>query len=239
MLSAWQEQFFGCVMPGAPLSLDDKNDAALSIYRQSIKAAILNSIKACYPASIQFIGEECFTLLATDYIRQKKSLGPNINDASKGLEAFFKAHAINAQIPALSELARFEWLWGEAFNAPEINTKQSAPIADYNETTVLKPAGSLFSATFNFNIHALWQYCTQQTQDKNTFRLQEKKEGVLMLRKGFNVECSVVPKALIDCLSKFDGKRSLSCVLHLIKERDFNLHVPYLISKSYLMESKK
>ena len=90
----------------------------LDIYRDSVFASLTSVLSDTYPGLKRALGEEDFSEAARAFIRAHPPAGPFLPDYGKELGAFLALHVADRDVPHLLDLARRDWLFHRASQAP-------------------------------------------------------------------------------------------------------------------------
>ncbi|HKZ74682.1 MAG TPA: DNA-binding domain-containing protein [Steroidobacteraceae bacterium] len=101
----------------------------LAIYGNAYRARLTDALASNYPALAKLAGAGGFAELAGDYIRAHDSHGPSIRWYGDRLAEFLASDARYAEVPLLTELARWEWALSEAFDAADAQPLGAAALA--------------------------------------------------------------------------------------------------------------
>ncbi|WNF46807.1 DNA-binding domain-containing protein [Pseudomonas sp. SG20056] len=129
-LSDWQAQVQAYLQgpdaqPNPALQASLLGSAALSaeqglaIYHNAYRARLLEALRGDYPAVHGWLGDEEFDALALAYLDAHPSQHFSLRWLGAKLADFIDGYLIPAQAAPLSELARLEWAFTLAFDAPE------------------------------------------------------------------------------------------------------------------------
>lgn len=102
----------------------------LAIYHNAYQARLLEVMVADFPTIVYWLGDEEFASLATVYIRQSPSRHFSLRWLGQGFAAFIQGHLVPEQGLPLAELARLEWAFTLAFDAPEAQVLTVADMAN-------------------------------------------------------------------------------------------------------------
>jgi hypothetical protein len=104
----------GCVGPdGKP---DDKRFA---VYRNNVMSSLTEALRESFPAVYRLVGEEYFRALAPIYIAQQPPASPVLLDYGATFPDFLARFEPLASLPYLSDVARIENAWLEAYHAED------------------------------------------------------------------------------------------------------------------------
>lgn len=103
---------------------DDENfrDARLAIYRHGYRLRLIEVLATDYGVLQTYLGDELFKGLADEYIAAHPSTFRNVRWFGGKMADFLGTMPRYATHPELSELARFEWSLGQAFDAADEST---------------------------------------------------------------------------------------------------------------------
>jgi len=101
----------------------------LKIYADAYRLRLVDALADNYPALHGLLGDDTFTELGAEYLRAQPSQHFSIRHFGHRLSEFVAERAPYAQLPVLAELAHFEWLLREVFDAADGTTLTSADLA--------------------------------------------------------------------------------------------------------------
>jgi len=101
----------------------------LAIYGNAYRSRLAEALASNFPALARLLGEADFDRLAADYVHTHDSLFFSIRYYGDELPQFLATHTDYADAPVLAELARWEWIMGGVFDAPDATTLDRAALA--------------------------------------------------------------------------------------------------------------
>ena len=116
----------------------------LSIYASAYTLRLIEILRTDYPALAQLAGPEQFEQSARAYIDAHPSQSPNARWFGEHLSTFLRGEAGIAGLPALAEMAQFEWALNTAFDAPD------AAVIELTELAAV-PASAWPGLAFSFH----------------------------------------------------------------------------------------
>ncbi|MFO2465453.1 DNA-binding domain-containing protein [Pseudomonas sp. 15FMM2] len=142
-------------------------DAGLAIYHNAYRARLLEVMQGDFPAVWHWLGDEEFIALVQAYVRVYPSGHFSLRWLGQRFAGFIAEHLIAQQSAPLVELARLEWAFTLAFDAPP---GQPLTLADM---AALAPEAwpglqvqwvpSVQSLCCRFNSLAIWRSVKDQT----------------------------------------------------------------------------
>ncbi len=106
----------------------------------------------------------------TQPCRQHRSTSPDIGDYGAGLAGLITGFAPAASLPCLADVARLEWAWHRAINAPDetaLDTADAAVLDGQDMTQlVLQPACSLGLLHSSWPVLQIWQANQENASDE-------------------------------------------------------------------------
>jgi hypothetical protein len=133
----------------------------LDVYRDGYALRLIEVLTNDYPGLLAMAGPADFDHLARAYIAAHPSRTPSVRWFGRHLADFIAHTAPYNGSPAAAEMARFEWLLGEAFDAPDVEPVQAAALmalpAQAWEALCLTPLPSLRRSAFAFDVPQAWQ----------------------------------------------------------------------------------
>lgn len=139
----------------------------LEIYGGGYGARLTEALEANFPVLAQLLGEDDFADMAAAYIRSHDSTFASIRYYGGALAEFLAGDPAYAGIPVLSELARWEWVMTETFDAADAPTLDPSALAGIapEEWAELrfKWHPSIRRLQLEWNVPQIWNAFTRQT----------------------------------------------------------------------------
>jgi hypothetical protein len=105
----------GAIVDAPPLPVE----ARLGIYRHAYRSRLAEALDDVYPVLHKILGDETFASMAELFIEAHPSIHRSIRWYGSEVPEFLAAQAPFAEQPVLAEIARFEWISSEVFDAPD------------------------------------------------------------------------------------------------------------------------
>jgi hypothetical protein len=187
-LSDWQHEVQAYLLnpdaqPNPALQASLLGSAALSaeqglaIYHNAYRARLLEALRGDYPAVHDWLGDEEFDALALAYLDAHPSQHFSLRWLGAKLADFIDDYLIPAQAAPLSELARLEWAFTLAFDAPEgqpLSLMQMAELpAEAWPTLQVRLLPSVQWLACRHNSLAIWRACKEQGEFPGSQLLSE------------------------------------------------------------------
>ena len=133
----------------------------LDVYRDGYALRLIEVLTNDYPGLMAMAGPADFDNLARAYIAAHPSRYASVRWFGQHLADFIAATPPYSRSPAAAEMARFEWLLGEAFDAPDLVPVTAAALMalppEAWETLCFTPLPSLRRSVFAFEVAQAWQ----------------------------------------------------------------------------------
>jgi putative DNA-binding protein len=133
----------------------------LDVYRDGYALRLIEVLTMDFPGILAMTGPEAFDTLTRAYIANHPSRHPSVRWFGRQLAHFLASTAPYAATPALTEMARFEWALGEAFDSVDAEPVQAATIMavppEAWETIAFAPIPSLQRLAFAHDVPPSWQ----------------------------------------------------------------------------------
>lgn len=150
-------------------STDDlNNEMRLAIYGNAYYARLMEALESDYEALHTLLGDEEFSRLCREYIDTYPSQHPSLRWFGRHMSHYLATHPRYEAHPYLSELARFEWTFIEAFDA------EDAPIATETDAANIPPEQwpqlrirlhpSVHWFAYRWNILPVWKATTHEEE---------------------------------------------------------------------------
>lgn len=193
-LNDWQRAFEDYLLGESPTSHQDFSasliggptldiDTGLAIYHNAYRARLQEVLRNDFPTIWHWLGDEQFDQLAASYLRQSPSSHYNLRWLGKGFESFIYQHLIPDQSAPLGELARLEWAFTLAFDAPSgvPLTVQDMTALQLKEWPELRISASpeLQKVDCRFNSISLWRAVKDEVEFPGSAALDEPQTVVI------------------------------------------------------------
>lgn len=136
----------------------------LAIYQQAYRLRLLEVLELDYPGLRGLIGEQKFRAFAEGYIETHPSTNRSVRHYGAHLASYLRRSAIDQSCQEWGEMAEFEWLKGEAFdaaNAPQASIADLAGIPASNWPRMrITFHPSFRSIDLGCNIPEIWRSIT-------------------------------------------------------------------------------
>ncbi|WP_455884250.1 HvfC/BufC family peptide modification chaperone [Pseudomonas spelaei] len=163
--SVADSRFAASLLGGPTLDVD----TGLAIYHNAYRARLQEVLRHDFGALRYWLGDDAFAALADAYIRRYPSAHYSLRWLGQRLPAFILEHFVAQHSAPLAELARLEWAFTLAFDAPEgvpltLDDMAALPPEDWPGLQVtLVP--SVQQLLCRFNTLAIWR----ASKAKSTF----------------------------------------------------------------------
>ncbi len=194
MLHDLQQQFFNSVyQPQRPVPDFIKHgrlsvQEQIAIYRESILGGMGKALAEVYPVCRELVGDVFFAHMAELYVRQTVSTSPDITCYGKQLADFIDEFEPANGLPYLADVARLEWAWHRAINAPDepvLDAQELNKVAatDYGQIQLqLQNSVSLLQSPYPI-LH-IWQIHQDEYEGEMQVSLEEGGIDLLVWRSG-------------------------------------------------------
>jgi hypothetical protein len=100
----------------------------LSIYRNTCRSVLIETLRMTYPAVDRLVGREFFDMAAARFIRVHPCRSAYLNEYGAELADFLAGLESASGLPYLADVARFEWALGIAANAVDASALDAAAL---------------------------------------------------------------------------------------------------------------
>ncbi len=132
-----------------------------AVYRNGYALRLVEALENDFPGLVAVAGRDTFDKLARAYIAAHSSRHASLRWFGRELAAFLASTAPWRDQPALAEMAGFEWVLGEAWDAPDAQPVQAAALFGVPPeawgTLSFAPVPSLRRVTLRFDVPQAWQ----------------------------------------------------------------------------------
>lgn len=90
-----------------------------AVYRNNVVAGLIETLQATFPAICRIVGKEFFQAMARTYVIAEPPGSPILLDYGARFPDFIRDFTPAAMLPYLSDVARIEYFWTQAYHAAE------------------------------------------------------------------------------------------------------------------------
>jgi hypothetical protein len=160
----------------------------IEAYRTSVEGKLRRSLEQIYPVCHRLVGEDFFQAMASAFLKHGVSRSPDLGDYGAEVPAFLSDFPPARSLPYLADVARLEWLWHRAFNAPDqarLNLEALArvPPEHWDRLVFRLPAGAALIAS-DYPIHRIWEVNTIPTASHDVIDLDQGGIRIFVWRDG-------------------------------------------------------
>lgn len=217
----------------------------LKIYKDSMTAALQNTLKAIYPVCARLVGDDFFSGMASIYVNDYPSYSPDLNDYGKDFSEFIATFRPAKDLDYLTDVAHLEWAWHLAFHGPD------ADCLDYNalaEVDIAAGQDVRFNLVGNsdlidskYPIHKIWEVNQPDYLDEPVVNLAEGGVYVIVWRRNLDTLIEVVSDVQYQLLQLIQRGILLSelCEYSVENGIDIQLELAGLTQRGWLAEFEK
>jgi len=164
----------------------------LNIHRNNTTILLCEALSATFSVVNKLVGDEFFEAVTRLFVRAQPPRSPCLFEYGATFPTYLATLPAAADLPYLGDVARLEWLWNEAFHAPEATPLTSADLADvkpeaYGDLT-FGPHPSLGLLGSPYPIKEIWDINQCDAAPDATVNLDEGGQALAVLRPKTNVE---------------------------------------------------
>jgi hypothetical protein len=122
----WQNDFAAALLnPAAPVPQGivgpnrERDLKRFNVYRNNVLVGLIEALKAAFPAVCRIVGDEFFSAMARVHAALEPPASPVMLEYGATFPAFIEAFEPARSVPYLSDVARLERAWVEAYHAAE------------------------------------------------------------------------------------------------------------------------
>ena len=162
----------------------------LDVYRDGYALRLIEVLTIDFPGVLAMAGPEGFDRLARAYIAAHPSHHPSVRWFGRHLSEFLAAtEPFNGNLAA-SEMARFEWALGDAFDSADTEPVAAEALMalppEAWETLSFTPVPSLQRMTFAFDVPQAWQRREEQEPGNLEVESAAEPTGWVVWRREFS-----------------------------------------------------
>jgi hypothetical protein len=207
----------GSAPPAAlPRGLRDGEAAAterLGVYKNNVYSTLIDALAATFPAVERLVGNEFFRYAAREYIAIHAPRSPMLLGFGHKFPQFLSRFAPAATVPYLPDVAELEFLWLEAYHAPESigldAERVSAMLAEPTRGHALRLHPSARLMRSRHPVSRIWELNRSPDEIEGKTRIPSEPEHLLIVRPRTTVEVRRVHPGAYAALEAFAARRSL------------------------------
>lgn len=100
-----------------------------AVYRNNVTVSLIDALAAIYPAVQRIVGAEFFRAMARFHIRETPPASPLLFEYGRDFPAFIEGYEYAQGMPWLSDVARLERAWLDAYHAADAKPLEAADLA--------------------------------------------------------------------------------------------------------------
>jgi hypothetical protein len=199
-----------------------------AVYRNNVVVGLTETLKDAFPAVHRIVGADFFRAMARAYVMVEPPRSPILLDYGAGFPDFVRQFEPAAVLPYLSDVARIERAWTEAYHAPEASPIDPgvfmAIAPDQLPVVQLALHPSLRLVRSRFPALTIWQMNVADGVP-TPVDLAADGEDVLVVRPSADVEVRSIPNGSLEFIQALaDGKSVLAALeAALIANSHFDL----------------
>jgi hypothetical protein len=165
------------------------------VHRNNMTMSLVEALEASYPAVRRLVGEEYFSAVARELVREHPPRSPVLLHYGSGFGEFLEAFPSAAGVPYVGDVARLEWARVVALHAADaepVPLGALAGIAEQDlERLLLRLHPSLALVGSRWPVASLWSACCEAGGDYEV-RMDEPQQ-VAVLRPAWQVTMHTLP----------------------------------------------
>jgi hypothetical protein len=114
-----------------------------NVYRNNVTVSLINALAAAFPATLRITGVDFFRAMARFYVRAAPPSSPLLFEYGRDFPDFIERYEYAQSVPWLSDVARIERGWLDAYHAADVQPLMPHELAaipsEQLPNTVLKP----------------------------------------------------------------------------------------------------
>ena len=216
-----------------------------AVYRNNVLRSLIGALTDHYPVVAQLVGDEFFSAMARQFIRQHPPLNPRLIEYGNELAHFIEGFSPASCVPYLADIARLERLRVQAYHAadavPLLHEQIGAALSDCQAPDLLhlQLHPSVSTLNSSYAVVAIWA-AHQQPQGLLPGLDLLEGQNALVLRNGQHVEVFAVDPGSIAFIrglqSGWPLGRAASCGQNVAPEFDLSQCLALLIGHNVITE---
>lgn len=164
----------------------------LNIHRNNTTILLSDALAATYSVVFKLVGEDFFNAVARLFVRAQPPRSPCLFEYGSGFADFLATLPAAQGLPYLADVARLEWIWNEAFHAPDVAPLTSADLVnvapDAYGDLIFTPHPSLRLLASPFPVKEIWDINQCGADPDAGVNLDEGPQSLAVLRPRQTVE---------------------------------------------------
>jgi hypothetical protein len=171
----------------------------VQIYRRAVIGTLQRALENIYPVCLRLVGDEFFGGMARVYAHRYPSHSPDLGDYGEEFGSFIGEFEPARELAYLPDVARLEWCWHCAFNAPDESPLDPATISDVPQTQIsrivfrLAASASLLQSAYP--VQRIWQVNQPDWMGDQHVDLGETGPNLIIYRQGYEIRIDEIDDA--------------------------------------------
>ena len=196
----------------------------LNIYRRGYEARLTEALGETFEACWWVLGDDDFLRLCKKYINENHSFFYDLSDYGNNFPKFLASQEECAGITFLEDLAKFEWIFKEAFHSPNAGQSSEDWPANDNDAQLslfsLKNSHVLFSS--NFSVYEIWKLRSKNIESLSDLDLN--KSNFLLIKKiSSQIYIDTIDDKIFFVLEKLANGLPIADVIEILVEKYENI----------------
>jgi len=211
----------------------------LSIYRNNTYLGLMEALKTSYPVIYKLVGDAFFKRLTKAYVAHYPLRSPCLMDYGAHFSDIFAIFKEARSLAYLTDTARLEWLWHEAYHEADVLPLNIAALAkiDVSEheklSFKLHPTARFIAS--HYPIAHIWQANQSDTPQTELIDLiNEPGCQLLIYRPVLEVVIVNLPAADYLCLTKLASGLSLTKAVEIVMAKHPSFDIQHLLQYGML-----
>ncbi|OFZ30093.1 MAG: hypothetical protein A2622_09580 [Bdellovibrionales bacterium RIFCSPHIGHO2_01_FULL_40_29] len=215
-LEKWQVHFLSYILGIEQNFLNEATSmnelpvrSCADIYKRGYKARLVESLGETYSATWWVLGDDDYLKLAEEFVASTPSRSFDLSDYGKEFPDFLKSSVVVSEIPFISELSRFEWVFKILFHSADVPNKENfLSRLSQNPEMKLRLLPSTILWRSNFSIYEIWKQRDGDIAALNDIDL-ELPEFILCRKLEGKVRMNYLEESELRLLQQFETPRSI------------------------------
>jgi len=191
-----------------------KSKAAVNrynVYRNNVTVSLINALAVAFPATLRITGVDFFRAMARFYVRSTPPSSPLLFEYGQDFPDFIERYEYAQSVPWLSDVARIERAWLDAYHAADVQSLMPHELAavpsEQLPDTVLKPHPATRVIRSRFSAVTIFIASRSDGPDSHIEVIEP--EDALVTRSALEVEVRQLPPGGAIFLSRLIAGESL------------------------------
>lgn len=203
-----------------PLGMGGSKDR-FNVYRNNVAVSLRDALGETFPVVKKLVGEEFFAGMAQAFVREHLPKTPVLLEYGGAFPRFIERFSPAESVPYLSDVARVEWAWLQAYHAADAASITSDALVEVSEDKLddlrFETHPSLWLIDSDWPVISMW-LAHQGTDAPDLSALPSGPEYGLIVRPEYVVDVHVISASASRLIDQLADEQSLGSAFAAIAD---------------------